>query len=50
MLHSLNSISVISGQLEGDNGRLCAMEPPLLLIRFPPVGSNLGLLDQLANA
>ena len=22
-----NSISVISGQLEGDNARLCAMEP-----------------------
>ena len=35
-----NSISVISGRLEGDNKRLCAMEPCLLLIRFHLRESN----------
>ena len=29
-----NNISVISGQLEVDNERLCAMEPRLGLVRF----------------
>ena len=31
-----NSISVISERWEGDNGRLCAMKPRLLLERFQP--------------
>ena len=31
-----NSISIISGQWEGDNERLCAMEPSLRLERFLP--------------
>ena len=32
----VNSISVISGRLVGDNGRLCATEPSLRLERFTP--------------
>ena len=32
-----NSISVISGGLEGDNERLCALEPCLWLNRFLPL-------------
>ena len=31
-----NSVSVISGRREDDNGRLYASEPRLLLTKFPP--------------
>ena len=31
-----NSISVLSGRRSGDNERLCAIESPLRLERFPP--------------
>ena len=41
-----NSISVISGQWEGDNERLRAMEPHLQLERFPTAG---GLEPKIAN-
>ena len=34
ILNPFQSILVISGQLEGDNGRLCAMETHLPLERF----------------
>ena len=42
-----NSISVISGRRAYDNERLCVMEPPLRLRRFPlELGSNPGPLNQ----
>ena len=46
-----NSISVKSGRWEGDNERLCVMEPCLRLERFPPrAGLESGPLDHLASA
>ena len=42
-----NSIAVISGRLEVDNDRLCAMEPRLRLRRFRlERESNSGPVDQ----
>ena len=46
MAHDLSpfySISVISGRWDGDNERLCAMEPSYWLERFPsPAGFEPG--------
>ena len=36
LLLNFKSISIISGQWEGDNVRLCAVEPQLQLERTPP--------------
>ena len=38
----LNSILVLSWQWDGDNERLCAMEPCLHIKRFLPLGIKLG--------
>ena len=45
ILHPFNSISVISGQEEDENERLCTMDPYLQWKRFPTPG----LLDQQAS-
>ena len=48
---SLNSIPVISGQLNGDYGRLCAMEHCLWLEKFCLQSDLIQmLLDQEASA